>query len=254
VARYRVSSRQHGSVEVDATNWLVALGDAAARLGVVGGMDRIACEGLPNGQFLVRDVRSGLGFVICPLDEEDDSDAPTVQGPLPIAAGDGQPSDAARKAGALVRRAAPGQAAAVALTEAMRLVPADAGAVLFRDGFALRFSVAVGAHAARIQGTTIPRDAGIAGWCVARRTSAVVRSAPEDPRFFRGIDARTGFQTRSVLCVPVTRDGDAIGCLELVNAPGGAFADGQLVDAELVAAALGETLGATSGETPSGAA
>lgn len=207
-------------------------------------MDRIACEGLPNGQFLVRDVRSGVGFVVFPVDEEDASDAPTDQGPLPMAAEESQPSDAARVAGAVVRGSSPEQAAAVALQEAMRLVPADAGAVLLRDGFALRFRAAVGAHAARIHGTTIPRDAGIAGWCVAHRASAVVQSASDDPRFFRGIDARTGFETRSVLCVPIARGVDTLGCIELLNAPGGSFRQAQLAEAEVLATALGEALGA----------
>lgn len=53
--------------EVEASTWLAALGDGLAAMGVLGGIDRLACEVLPNGRVLARDVRSGQGYAVHPV-------------------------------------------------------------------------------------------------------------------------------------------------------------------------------------------
>ena len=62
---YLVSTRHGGEpVEVDAPNWLVALGVGLDQLGEVTSIDRLACEVLANGKVIARDVRTGTGFVV----------------------------------------------------------------------------------------------------------------------------------------------------------------------------------------------
>ncbi len=247
VSLYRVSSRALGIVEVDASNWLVALGEGLGRLGVVNTLDRIACEALPNGQILVRDVRTGMGFVVQPLDgdrPEDTSDQTTDQEMFALDPDTSEdPSSGALWAVELVSVAPAADASRVALEAAMRLVPCAGGAVLRIEGEVLRFDVAAGPHAAALVDMKIPADAGFVGFS-CRRSAAVIANNPmEDRRFFPDVDAQTGFSTRSVLCAPIVATQRVFGCVELVNSKDAlGFNREHLVDVELIADALAERL------------
>lgn len=70
----------------------------------------------------------------------------------------------------------------------------------------------------------IPRTS-IAGWVFDHARSANIRDAYEDSRFHRGTDAKSGFRTRAVLCVPLQREGRPIGVLQVVNSVGKDFFD-----------------------------
>lgn len=72
----------------------------------------------------------------------------------------------------------------------------------------------------------IPLGQGIAGF-VAKTGSAVnIRDAYRDTRFTQDLDRITGYQTRSVLAVPLKgRDGKAVGVFEVLNKGKGAFTD-----------------------------
>jgi signal transduction histidine kinase len=77
---------------------------------------------------------------------------------------------------------------------------------------------------------------GIAGWVMQKRESAVVPNVPDDPRFFPGIDAQTGFRTLSLLAVPLWVRDQVIGVLEVVNKKEGNFVWSDCVWAETLAA------------------
>lgn len=64
----------------------------------------------------------------------------------------------------------------------------------------------------------IPITGGIAG-CVARSGEPlVIHDAYSDGRFDRTVDVKTGFRTRSILCVPLKdRKGGIIGVAQLIN-------------------------------------
>ncbi len=72
----------------------------------------------------------------------------------------------------------------------------------------------------------IPVGQGIAGF-VARTGSAVnIRDAYKDTRFAQDLDRITGYQTRTVLAVPLRgRDGKALGVFEVLNKGKGAFTE-----------------------------
>lgn len=72
----------------------------------------------------------------------------------------------------------------------------------------------------------IPLGQGIAGF-VAKTGSAVnIRDAYRDTRFTQDLDRITGYQTRSVLAVPLKgRDGKAVGVFEVLNKSKGPFTD-----------------------------
>ncbi|MFA6003503.1 MAG: HD domain-containing phosphohydrolase [Elusimicrobiota bacterium] len=72
----------------------------------------------------------------------------------------------------------------------------------------------------------MPMGQGIAGF-VAKTGSAVnIRDAYRDTRFTQDLDRITGYQTRSVLAVPLKgRDGKVLGVFEVLNKSKGSFTD-----------------------------
>jgi sigma-B regulation protein RsbU (phosphoserine phosphatase) len=66
----------------------------------------------------------------------------------------------------------------------------------------------------------VPRGRGIAGWVLEHGEALLVADAYADPRFFADADKKTGFRTRSILCVPLLRKGKEIGVLQVLNPVG----------------------------------
>lgn len=64
---------------------------------------------------------------------------------------------------------------------------------------------------------------GIAGWVLECKKSALVNDVYNDPRFSSKPDKQSGFITKSILCVPLMVEGNAIGILEAVNKNIGRF-------------------------------
>jgi signal transduction histidine kinase len=70
----------------------------------------------------------------------------------------------------------------------------------------------------------MPSSVGLAGHCFKTGKSLNLPDAYEDPRFNREVDARTGYRTRSVLCMPIhTRAGETLGVIQLLNKKEGVF-------------------------------
>ena len=64
---WEISARTLPTIVVEAPNWMIAVGLAMERLGVLGGMERVACERLPNGQIIINDISTGLRLTACPV-------------------------------------------------------------------------------------------------------------------------------------------------------------------------------------------
>ena len=88
---------------------------------------------------------------------------------------------------------------------------------------------------------TVPRQGSIAGWVFENAQSLLVPDAYQDPRFFSGMDLKTGFRTKSILCVPLRHEGALIGVLQVVNALGKESFDDQDREAFEAYAQLGTT-------------
>jgi PAS domain S-box-containing protein len=65
--------------------------------------------------------------------------------------------------------------------------------------------------------------AGVAGWVAENNAPIVVPDVRRDPRFFGGVDERTGFVTRALACVPIRIGSQPIGVIEVVNPASGYF-------------------------------
>ncbi len=72
----------------------------------------------------------------------------------------------------------------------------------------------------------LPNHLGIAGAVFTSRETVNIPYAYADLRFNPGFDRKTGFFTRSILCVPVlNKDGKCIGVTQVLNKRGGAFSN-----------------------------
>ena len=97
-----------------------------------------------------------------------------------------------------------------------------AGGALFllnESGNKLRCHACWGAT--EITGMVVDSDQGIVGRCVQGNMGEIVRDVSKDPSFNKGVDAETGFTTRSILCSPLSVKDQRIGAIELVNKLGG---------------------------------
>ena len=63
----------------------------------------------------------------------------------------------------------------------------------------------------------IPMTKGIAGHVVRSGEAVIVNDVSRDERFLHSVDASTGFQTRSIMCVPVKQEGRLIGVMQALN-------------------------------------
>ena len=67
-------------------------------------------------------------------------------------------------------------------------------------------------------------DTGIAGWVFQNRQPLITNDAYSDPRFYSGVDRKTHFKTRNILCLPlINRSGNCIGTLQVINKTAGDF-------------------------------
>ena len=105
------------------------------------------------------------------------------------------------------------------LDVAQRVMDAEASSLLLADeegNLRVTFARSPVDHPLRDQ-VVIPRGQGIAGWVFENGRSLVVPDAYSDPRFYSGVDKKSGFKTRSVLCAPLIRAGRKIGVLQVLN-------------------------------------
>lgn len=58
---------------------------------------------------------------------------------------------------------------------------------------------------------------GIAGWVAQNREPVIIKDARKDPRFSRRADKKTGFVTRTMLCVPLIHRQELLGVLNVLN-------------------------------------
>ena len=75
----------------------------------------------------------------------------------------------------------------------------------------------------------LERGIGIAGYVAETGESVLINDVQSDPRFDSSTDARTGFVTKTMLCVPLKKpEGTLVGSLQAINARAGHFSDADL--------------------------
>ena len=109
------------------------------------------------------------------------------------------------------------------MSEATRMLNAERATLFLNDEktHELFSKVGLGLQAAEIR---LPNHLGIAGAVFTSRETINIPFAYADLRFNPAFDKKTGFFTRSILCVPVVnKNGKVIGVTQVLNKRGGAF-------------------------------
>jgi adenylate cyclase len=109
------------------------------------------------------------------------------------------------------------------VTEAARMLQADRATLFLNDEKTneLFSRVAMGASVGEIR---LPNTAGIAGAVFTTGQAINIPYAYADLRFNPAFDKRTGYFTRSILCVPIVNKlGKTIGATQVLNKKGGTF-------------------------------
>ena len=72
----------------------------------------------------------------------------------------------------------------------------------------------------------LPTTRGVIGFVARTGRPLRLRDAYNDPRFDPETDQRTGYRTKSILCVAVTDDhGSVLGAIQLINKEAGTFSE-----------------------------
>jgi sigma-B regulation protein RsbU (phosphoserine phosphatase) len=97
-------------------------------------------------------------------------------------------------------------------------------------------------HARQMSGSkhveiVLEKGVGVAGYVTETGESALINDVGSDPRFDASTDRRTGFVTRSMLCVPLKNpEGALMGSLQAINRRGEEFSGADLAYLESFAA------------------
>ena len=70
---------------------------------------------------------------------------------------------------------------------------------------------------ADLTGLSLAAGEGIAGAVVEQGTTTVVKDCQSDKRWAGRFDKKTGFVTRSMICVPLINKYEVIGCIQIIN-------------------------------------
>ena len=138
---------------------------------------------------------------------------------------------------------------------ALRTIKAEAGSVILSDINSalsdLYFAAAVGRVADQLTSIRIPRGKGIVGFSVEAGCALAVSDVDKNPNFYRRVAEKTGFDTRSILCVPVQFNDRTYGAIELVNKVGSnRWSAGEVSVVVFLAQKLGEYLDRVHASVP----
>ena len=122
--------------------------------------------------------------------------------------------------------------------EARQLTEAEASSLMLWDPQAeeLFFEVALGGSAEAVKPIRLRLGEGVAGTAAKARRAVNVPDVTRDGRWFAEADAVSGFETRSILAVPMLRAGRLVGVLEVLNRRRGSFTSADEANLTVLAA------------------
>lgn len=114
-----------------------------------------------------------------------------------------------------------------AIESSVKLLGCEAGSLLLYDENTqeLYFDIAIGEKADKIKTIRLKLGEGIAGWVAQNKEALIINDVQKDPRFFKGADEKSGFVTKTMVCVPITIKEKLIGVLQAINKKNKLFDD-----------------------------
>ncbi len=110
----------------------------------------------------------------------------------------------------------------IVMTKAEEVMEAEASSVFLIDKSKkeLYFITARGKKGKEAKEIRVPMGKGIVGWVAEHGRPLLVPDVKKDSRWFKGVDKKTKFVTRSIIAVPLISKGKIIGVSEVLNKKG----------------------------------
>ena len=107
----------------------------------------------------------------------------------------------------------------VVMNNATEVMKAEVSSVLLldEDKKELIFRIALGEKGEKVKKIKLKVGEGIAGWVAKTGKPIIVNDVKNEPRFNQAVDRKTGFKTRSILCVPLYSKEKMIGVIQVIN-------------------------------------
>jgi diguanylate cyclase (GGDEF)-like protein/PAS domain S-box-containing protein len=105
------------------------------------------------------------------------------------------------------------------------IIHAEACSVLLHDEKTgeLVFTVALGKKTKGLNKISIKSGQGICGWVYKQKKPLLIRDAKEDKRFYQKADQKTGFDTKSMITVPLLIKNKTLGVIQVINKVNGDY-------------------------------
>jgi len=105
------------------------------------------------------------------------------------------------------------------MKKSMKILRAEAASLLLLDENQkeLEFRVALGPKGREVKPHRLPLGQGIGGWVAKNRKPLLIPDVKQDDRFDPTFDQRSGYVTRSIVCVPLIRNARTLGVMQALN-------------------------------------
>lgn len=102
---------------------------------------------------------------------------------------------------------------------ATKALSAQAGAVCLvgKDENTLYFQTIIGGGGEKLRKVSLKMGEGIVGWVARENKAVLIPDAKDDPRYKFDLEEKTGFETTSIIAVPLTDGPKVIGSFEITN-------------------------------------
>jgi sigma-B regulation protein RsbU (phosphoserine phosphatase) len=105
------------------------------------------------------------------------------------------------------------------IEKCMKVMNSESASLMLLDNKnnELEFKVALGPKGKEVKPLRLPVGKGIAGWVAREGRPLLIPNAYEDDRFDQSFDARTGYVTKSIICVPLLYQDKTLGVVQALN-------------------------------------
>jgi signal transduction histidine kinase len=133
-------------------------------------------------------------------------------------------NEAGRSLGASLE---PQQVLAVTLAQVNEILDVEAAslALVDRETQHITFELAIGGGNDAVRGLRLEPGQGIVGRVIEEGRAELVPDVTADQRWYSGVDQISGYETQSLICVPLRVKGQAVGALEVLNKRDGPFTE-----------------------------
>lgn len=134
----------------------------------------------------------------------------------------------------------PEDAMKASLEMVMRAVHAETGTFWFYERFTDgRIYAKASYGGSDLSAIRLLPGEGIAGQVIKNGKSVIIQDCQSDPRWAKRVDDKTGFVTKSMICVPLALEDVVFGCIQIINKTDGiAFDDKDLDFVERLASEI----------------